>query len=216
MPASTMTTRRRRRSSFARSGTPSPSSVVPRVRHLVQVAAGTEPMHALVDRFDAEHLDTIPPAVPNPSPTGRHGTLVLVCLSSMPVPLRDVGVETGVAGDSFPDAGKGWMFKGSRADRWAQLLRQRQRGFAAVSGRSFGLAGVEMEQQLASRPDAFDQPNPSGRARNYRLPYSPRLHAVTGAAYLAPRARPRPGGGDEGRPPDRPARITGSQTTWST
>jgi hypothetical protein len=60
----------------APSCTPFPSSVVPRVGHLVQVVAGTEPMHALVDRIDAEHLDTIPPAVPNPSPTGRHRTLV--------------------------------------------------------------------------------------------------------------------------------------------
>jgi hypothetical protein len=51
----------------------------------------------------------------------------------MPVLPSDVGVETGVEGDSFLDAGKGWRFKGVGSRQGAQLLRQRQRRFAAAS-----------------------------------------------------------------------------------
>jgi len=70
--------------------------------------------------------------VPAESPSGRHVALVLVCLSAMPVPLSDIGVETGVAGDSFPETKQCQMFgsrkAGSLPAAGRASIRRRDRG----------------------------------------------------------------------------------------
>ena len=74
--------------------------MVPGVGHLVEVVAEPSPIVALVDGRDTEHAATVPAGVPIESPSRRQAPPVLLCLSSMPVLLSDVGVETGVEGDS--------------------------------------------------------------------------------------------------------------------
>jgi hypothetical protein len=55
---------------------------------------------ALVKDQDAEHAITVSVGVANRSPSCHPGTMVLRCLSSMPVLLRDGSVETDVESDS--------------------------------------------------------------------------------------------------------------------
>ncbi len=102
------------------------AAVLTRGGHPFEVVRDAATTVASVDARDVEHPGSVAAGVARWSPSGRHGTLVLVCLSPMPVRLSDGSLETGLEGDSFLDAGRGWMFTGSGADRWAQLLRQRQ------------------------------------------------------------------------------------------
>lgn len=78
----------------------------------------------LVAGRDPEHPAMFAAGVPTQSPSGRQGTVVLVCLSSMPMLLRDVGVETGVEGDSFMETGQGRIFKEPRAGGRVERLRR--------------------------------------------------------------------------------------------
>jgi hypothetical protein len=74
--------------------------VVLRAGHLLELVLGAVQIVGFVVGRDADHPATVPAAVTIQSPPGRHGTVVLVCLSSMPVLLRNASGETDVDGDS--------------------------------------------------------------------------------------------------------------------